>query len=208
MLPRDLLKKWPGEVLRWALLSAHYRQPLEWTEALLEQSKRQLDKFYRLLAEAPRGDAANREISPATPNPPQSIVLALDDDLNTPKAFAGLHELRDIAVQIESGAKARAVANLKAAGNLLGFFSADPGAWFKQKNVVADAGAGEVLIEGKKPYVWVGAIPESIVDALIADRAIAKKSKDYKKADHIREALAKEGVVLEDSAGGTTWRRA
>jgi len=113
VLPRDLLKQWPGEVLRWALLSAHYRQPLEWTQGLLEQSKRQLDRFYRVLGEA--GDDA------AASAAPNAVVAALYDDLNTPEAFAALHSLR------EDGAASA----LKTAGALLGVFQSDPAAWFR-----------------------------------------------------------------------------
>lgn len=178
VLPRDLLKKWPGEVLRWALLSAHYRQPLEWTDALLEQSKRQLDRFYRLFLETPTLPA---------PEAPQSVVLALDDDLNTPEAFAGLHELRDIAVQLEGEAKTRAIGTLKAAGHLMGFFDADPEAWFKVG--IAEGPSAEEI------------------DALIAERAEARKAKDFARADKIRDDLAARGVVIEDGPQGATWRR-
>lgn len=177
-LPRDLLKKWPGEVLRFALLTAHYRQPLEWTERLLEQSKSQLDRFYRMLADAP---------GPAAEAPPASVLLALDDDLNTPEAIAGLHELRDIAAQMTGDAKTRAVASLKAAGALMGLFASDPAAWFRQ-------GAGD------------GPSAEEI-ERLIAERAAARKTKDFARADAIRDDLLKNGIVIEDGPEGATWRR-
>ncbi len=83
VLAHDLLKDWHGETIRWALLSAQYRQPLEWTEDLLRQSKKQLDRFYRLLEEIP----FTEEVGDA----PESVMLALEDDLNTPEAYAGLH---------------------------------------------------------------------------------------------------------------------
>lgn len=178
VLPRDLLKKWPGEALRFALLSAHYRQPLEWTEALVEQSKRQLDRFYRLLAEAPSGEEEP---------PPPSVVLALDDDLNTPEAIAGLHALRDIAAQSEGAAKARAAAKLKAAGGLMGLLQQDPAQWFKQ-------GAAGPSAED--------------IEALVAERAAARKAKDFAASDRIRDELAAQGVIIEDGPEGATWRRA
>ena len=200
VLPRDLLKKWPGEALRFALLSAHYRQPLEWTDELIETSKRQLDKFYRLLAEAP--DA------PPAAKPPHSIVLALDEDLNTPEAIAGLHELRDIAVQMEGEAKRRAIGNLKAAGALMGLLGADPEAWFKGAAVAA-AGSGRISVKGGQAYAWTGSIPQDIIVALIAERAAAKRAKDFERADQIRASLIENGVVIEDKPDGSSdWRRA
>jgi len=181
VLTHELLKEWPGEVIRWALLSAHYRQPLEWTDDLLKQSKRQLDRFYRVLGEV--GDAgANGDLEP-----PQSIVLALLDDLNTPEAFARLHELRDIISQLDGDARLAALARLRAAGQLLGFFYQDPVAWFK-----GDVGDGPSDAE---------------IDALLAKRADARKAKDFALSDKIRDDLAAKGIIIEDGPGGATWRR-
>lgn len=178
VLPRDLLQRWPGEALRFALLSAHYRQPLEWTETLIEQSKRQLDRFYRVLADAP---------GPAASVAPESVVLALDDDLNTPQAIAGLHELRDIAMQLDGEPRRRAAGALKAAGNLMGFLAADPADWFRLGR--ADGpGADEI-------------------EALLAARAAARRAKNFHEADRIRDALAAQGVVIEDGPNGASWRR-
>ena len=178
-LPRDLLKKHHGETLRFALLSAHYRQPLDWTDGLIEQSKKQLDRFYRLLAEAPGGAAET----------PDSVILALEDDMNTPAAIAGLHELRDIAMQLDGEAKKRAAARLKAAGALMGFFAVEPEAWFKWNP------PGE------------GALSAGEIEALLATRAAARKAKDFKTSDRIRDELAAQGIAIEDSPSGATWRR-
>lgn len=180
-LPRDLLKKHHGETLRFALLSAQYRQPLEWTDELIEQSKKQLDRFYRLLAEAsPSGDVP----------PPESVVLALEDDMNTPEAIAGLHELRDIAMQLEGEPKRRAAARLKAAGALMGFFEAASDDWFRWT-----------------PPSGGDALTAEAIDALLAERAAARKAKDFKTSDRIRDDLAAQGVVIEDGPNGATWRR-
>ncbi len=179
VLTHELLKAWPGEVIRWALLSAHYRQPLEWTDELLRQSKRQLDRFYRLLEEA--GDTTPE------PAPPESIVLALRDDLNTPEAFAGLHELRDIASQLEGEARVNAVLRLRAAGRLMGFFQSDPAQWFK-----GEAAGGPSAEE---------------IEALLEKRAEARKAKDFATSDKIRDDLAAQGIVIEDGPDGATWRR-
>ena len=182
VLPRDLLKKHHGETLRFALLTAHYRQPLDWTDDLIDQSKKQLDRFYRLFAEAPPlGEV----------EPPESIVLALEDDMATPEAIAGLHELRDIAMQIEGEPKRRAAARLKAAGALMGFFASDPAAWFKWTPTAEAAGLS----------------PEAI-DAMLAARAAARKAKDFNTSDRIRDELAAAGILIEDRPNGATWRRA
>lgn len=181
VLAHDLLKSWPGEAIRWALLSAHYRQPLEWTEELLAQSKRQLDRFYRLLEELEPESAADAD-------EPRSIVLALEDDLNTPEAFAGLHELRDIAAQMDGAARRNAIARLRAAGQLMGFFNVAPADWFR--------GADD------------GGPSADEIDMLLAERAEARKNKDFARADEIRDSLAAKGVVIEDGPDGASWRRA
>ena len=178
VLAHDLLEDWSGEAIRWALLSAHYRQPLEWTEELLRQSKKQLDRFYRLLEEI--------EFSDETGDAPESVVLALEDDLNTPEAYAGLHELRDIASQMEGEARVNAIRRLRDAGRLMGFFNVEPASWFR--------GAGD------------GPSAEEI-EAALAERAAARKAKDFAKADQIRDDLAAKGVVIEDGPNGATWRR-
>ena len=179
VLAHDLLDQWHGETLRWTLLSAHYRQPLEWTEELLVQSKRQLDRFYRLLNEI--------EFSSETGPAPESIALTLEDDLNTPEAFAGLHELRDIIGQTEGAARQKAIENLRDAGRLMGFFNVAPNEWFK--------GADE---DGPSA---------DDIDQLLAERAAARKAKDFATSDRIRDELAAKGIVIEDGPDGATWRR-
>ncbi|MEM9015208.1 MAG: cysteine--tRNA ligase [Pseudomonadota bacterium] len=172
VLPHDLLREWPGEAIRWALLSAHYRQPLEWSDALLKQSKTQLDKFYRALS-----------ISDATEAAPETFIAALHDDLNTPLAYSVLHELRDKA----GAGDMQAVAQLRGAGRLMGFFQIDPSEWFQGQD--ADGPSAEDI------------------EALLADRAAAKVRKDYGEADRIRDALAAQGIAIEDGPNGATWRR-
>ena len=147
-----------GETLRLALLSAHYRQPLPWTEALVEQSKTILDRLYRAA-----GDAAAGEID-------AEVVEALSDDLNTPAALARLQAIDDPAT-------------LKGSAALLGLLSASSNDWFR------------------------GGADESAVEARIAERAAAKRARDFATADRIRDELKANGIVLEDGPGGTTWRR-
>lgn len=178
VLAHDLLKRWHGEVLRFALLSAHYRQPFEWSNDLLVQSKRQLDRFYRLVEDAP---------SVLSDEPPQSIIAALDDDLNTPVAIAALHALRDSAIHMEGSARTEAIASFKAAGHLLGLLTVNPEHWFKAELTES--------LSAKK------------IEEFIAQRATARKESDFAAADRIRDHLLTHGVVIEDSQVGTTWRR-
>ncbi len=179
VLAHDLLTDWPGEAIRWALLSAHYRQPLEWTDDILRQAKRQLDRFYRLLEEVELSD--NQEAAP------DSVVGALEDDLNTPEAFAALHALRDSASQMKGEARAEAIKQLASAGRLMGFFSARPQDWFK--GATSDGPSAEEI------------------DALLVERAEARAAKDFAKSDQIRDDLTAQGVTIEDGPDGATWRR-
>jgi cysteinyl-tRNA synthetase len=146
-----------GESLRFALLSAHYRQPLEWSEPLVTQAKTTLDRLYRLAADVEAGE------------PNSGVLDALADDLNTPLALSRLSAIDDPA-------------SLKASAALLGLLADSAVRWFQ--------GEGHARVDG-----------------LIAARAEAKARRDFAEADRIRAALADEGVLLEDTPHGTTWRR-
>ncbi|MBU6476051.1 MAG: cysteine--tRNA ligase, partial [Alphaproteobacteria bacterium] len=132
VLVHDLLKHVPGEAVRFALLSAHYRQPFDWSEDLLQQSRRTLDRYYGLLRDA-------KDIEPADVDAPQSIVAALKDDLNTPKAFAEMATLaKALSTAGTTEEKAAAKGALLAAGKLMGFLQQDAGAWFQNGSDVTD----------------------------------------------------------------------
>ncbi|GAB3333912.1 cysteine--tRNA ligase [Marilutibacter aestuarii] len=179
----DLVRAHPPEALRYALLSAHYRGPLDWSDALIEQSVRTLDRLYGTLR-----DLAGIEAAPAIP---ASIEAALDDDLNTPKALA---EIAAIASQaralLASGRGSEGLPALKAdllgAGLALGLLQQDPAAWFARGASVED---------------------DARIQALVDERVAAKQSRDFARADAIRDALAAEGVVLEDTPQGVRWVR-
>ncbi len=165
---------WHGEVLRLALISAHYRQPLVWTDTLLAESKRRLDRLYRMVGD----DTA----SGAAPHP--ELLDALSDDLNTPAALAVLEKLRGAVAH--STALAHDQATLRASANLLGLLQSSPEEWFR--------GAGTE--EG-----------DSAIDAKIEARNQARATRDFATADRLRKELEAEGIILEDSASGTTWKR-
>ncbi|HYF22890.1 MAG TPA: cysteine--tRNA ligase [Caulobacteraceae bacterium] len=182
LLLHDLVKAVPGEVVRWALLAAHYRAPLDWTDGLIEQSRKNLDRLYGALHRA-----RALETGPAEPRP--AFLDALHDDLNTPGAIATLFELSsDLEKAITAGdldAAVRAKGELLAAGELLGVLQGDPEAWFEGG---ADA---ETKAE---------------VERLIAARDAARKARDWAEADRIRDALNALNVVVMDSPQGATWR--
>ena len=156
--PEELLKRHKGETLRLALLSAHYRSPLPWAEALIAQSKAVLDGLYRKA-----GDAEPGNIDPA-------IIEALADDLNTPLALSRLSAIDDPA-------------DLKASAHLLGLLTASEDEWFRGEGDSGD------------------------IETRIVARTEAKARRDFAEADRIRDELKAEGILLEDSPSGTTWRR-
>jgi cysteinyl-tRNA synthetase len=128
LILHDVLDRAPAEAVRMLLLRAQYRAPLDFTAAALEESRRELDRFYRAIGNAP-----------AAAEPPAAVVEALCDDLNTPRAFAALHGLADAAL----AGDAEAASGLRAGGALLGLLQADSAAWFSQG---VDAAAVEAAI--------------------------------------------------------------
>ncbi len=178
--PRELLEQgWQGETLRWALLSAHYKAPLDWSEDLLRQAQASLDRLYGALIRLKDVDARALDA-------PKSFVEALADDLNTPAAIAELSALATAAnIAKKPADQAQAKGELLAAAKLLGVLQNDPEHWFR-------ASFGEQAAE---------------IDALVAERVAARAAKNYAESDRLRDALAERGVEVMDSADGSTWRR-
>ena len=194
----ELLKQHPPEALRYALLSAHYRQPLEWSDTLIEQSVRTLDRLYGTLR-----DLADIQAQPAIP---AAVEAALDDDLNTPLALAEIARIAGEARKAFSDEdKQRLKGELLGAGMTLGLLQQSPVAWFQgPKAEVSDAiQISSVALDGE-----LRTINEAYITERIAERDLAKEQRDFKKADEIRALLASEGVLLEDTAQGVRWKRA
>ena len=186
-----LLEQHPPEALRYALLSAHYRQPLDWSEGLIEQSVATLDRLYGTLRDLTATDAS-------AASAPQDVSEALDDDLNTPAALAVLNGMAAQARQLLEGGSApsgdaarpelaRIKAGLLGGGAMLGLLQQDPDAWFKRG--AADIDATRV---------------ESLIDA----RRAARAARDFARADAIRDELTALGVAIEDGPQGTRWKMA
>jgi cysteinyl-tRNA synthetase len=173
---REVLADAPGEAVRLAMLTAHYRDPIDWTADRVAQAKATLDRFYLALRQV-------ADVAPAASSP--RTAAALEDDLNTPAAIAVLHDLVAELNKATGDDRAGLKGELLASGAAMGLLQQDPETWLQ-----GDAGAaGEI-------------------EALIARRNAARKSRDFAEADRIRTELAIRGILLEDGPGGTTWRRA
>ncbi|RZJ19008.1 MAG: cysteine--tRNA ligase [Brevundimonas sp.] len=196
LLLHDLVKAMPGEVVRWALLSAHYRQPLDWNQGLLDQSRKNLDRLYGALRDADTRlgdfdvctlDEAEMELAEQALDP---VLDALEDDLNTPGAIAQLFALcaglRDLLNDPEADINDVAMARwaLMEGADLLGVLAMTPDQWFT-------GGDSDLKVE---------------VEALLEQRAAARAAKDWPEADRIRDRLNALNIVVMDGAQGATWR--
>jgi len=179
----DLLVEYPGEVLRFALLSAHYRSELNFSANVLDQAWKTLDTFYGFLRDVDQLESVEVDLTEST------FMQALMDDLNTPKAISELHQLARSINKSDGNAKLEARSTLLEAGAILGLLQQDPEEWFRK------ARGSEATIS------------EQAIEALIVERAKAKKAKDFARSDEIRDELTAHNVVLEDSPTGTKWRR-
>lgn len=180
---RDLLQSYRGEVLRFALLSAHYRSALNFSAELLEQAETTLSGLYATLRDV-QDSAAETAVELAQ----EPFYLALNDDLNTPVAIAEIHALAKQLHKAPETEKPALKARILAAGKLLGILQQNPREWLQ------DAASDD-------------AISAQEIEELIVQRQRAKLDGNYALADEIRQGLAAAGVVLEDSREGTQWKR-
>ena len=179
-LVHDLKKQYKGEVLRLTLLSAHYRQPLNWTKEIIDQNSKMLDRFYRSLKDLQDIETSSETIS-------EEIMESLLDDLNTPKVLAKLNTLSNTLSSANSEEKRNIKNNLIAVGKILGVMQEDPNIWLGYNQT---ANPEKEEIEG-----------------LINQRNEARRSKDFKLADQIRDKLKSKGIEIEDTKNGTIWRK-
>ncbi len=182
LLLHNLVQSMPGEVVRWALLSAHYRQPLDWNQSLLDQSRKNLDRLYGALRRAESLQALGDMPSP-------EFLEAISDDLNTPGAMATLFALSSEIERAMTAGDHKAVgiakAQLMASGAIMGVLLSTPDQWF-------EGGADDTL--------------KAEVETLLAERVTARADKNWPEADRIRDRLTALNVVVMDGPTGATWR--
>jgi cysteinyl-tRNA synthetase len=183
LLVHDMIKSIPGEVIRLALLGAHYHQPLDWSDETLGSAKRMLDRLYGAVRGIDVSDEAR-----AAAEPSAALIEALEDDLNTPKAMAEFFALaKTLNKTSDDAEKRRLAAAMYASGDLMGVLQSDPESWF--------AGDAE------------GQLSADEIEALIDKRNEARAAKDFAAADAFRDQLTNAGIKIEDGSDGTSWRR-
>ncbi|MCH8861679.1 MAG: cysteine--tRNA ligase [Proteobacteria bacterium] len=200
-----LLKKFGykgGEALRLMLLTAHYRQPLDFSDEIVIEQRRRLDRWYRVVMG-----------TFASPKVPEEVIQSLEDDLNTPKAIAAMEKLADKAKRQKFASMGRvgvphnrAAADLRAACNFLGLMEMSPDEWFKGREVVQKK-PNSIHLSGSKATVIKDVPGEAEIQRMIDERYKARSEGDYETADRIRIELEEIGVILEDSPTATEWRR-
>ena len=178
---KDYLKKYSGEVLRLALLSGHYRQSLNWTDESIEQAQSMLNRLYRILKKVEHVESKDEYIS-------ESVIKCLCDDLNTPEALAAINKIANkLSKETDSSKISHLKGELLWSVNMLGILQESPDKWLGigQADESTDSEEIEILIDKRKS---------------------ARDSKDFSKADEIRQKLNSMGIEIEDTPNGTIWR--
>ena len=179
ILVKDLANEYHGEVIRLALMSSHYRQGLDWNEKIIHQSKKLLDKLYKILLDLKSEDLVEIQND--------GWIDPLMDDLNTPGFIANVNVLVKSYLSASKEKKGILKSKLVLLGNLLGILQEDPYSWFESDKLDKN-------------------INEEEIEALIVERNEAKMNKDFEKADVIRAELMSKGIELMDSSSGTSWK--
>jgi len=187
LLVHNMVKTIPGEVIRLALLSAHYRQPLDWSDDSVDAARSKLDRLYGAVRGIELADAARALSEPAA-----AVVAALEDDLNTPKALAEMFNLaRELNKATDGDVRSRLAAELIASGELVGLMQKDVEEWFS---------GGENCASNSELSV-------NDIEKLLQRRDAARAARDFAAADNIRDQLAAAGITIEDGSAGSRWRR-
>ena len=179
-LVHELNKKYKGEVLRLTLLSAHYKQPLNWNEEIIEQNSKMLDRLYRVVM-----DLSDIKFKQGLPS--KNIMDSFLDDLNTPKVIANINEEVNKLSSASKDEKVKIKSNLLSTGKILGILENDPKEWL---------GYSQQNIENSEE-----------IERLINERNEARRNKNFNLADTIRDTLKEKGIEIEDKDKGTVWRK-
>jgi cysteinyl-tRNA synthetase len=202
---REVLERYQGEEIRAFILSSHYRSPLNYSDEQLDHARQALTRLYTALrgldTAKPLDDGAYES----------RFKEAMNDDFNTAEALAVLFDLaREInkARETDSQRAAGLGALLRQLGDVLGLLQADPEVYLKgsPKSIVVQGKRAHITIEGHPASVDIG-LTDQEIDELIEERAQARKEKNWTQSDRIRDQLQEAGIILEDGAQGTTWRR-
>ena len=184
---REVTEKYHPEVLRMFMLGTHYRSPLDFSDTALDAAKASLDRLYETMKRCKEsGVSHSGDIATPSSYLPAAFTTAMNDDFNTPEALACLFDIcRLLNKGLDSDEDVSMLFDqFRSMTGVLGIVQQDAEAWFKS-----------------------GDVDSEYIEALINERSAAKKSRDFSRADAIRDQLSAEGIILEDSPTGTTWKK-